>query len=176
MNLPDWRRLWRDRGTLAREGWARLRGGQLSPVRCALSVAVGLAIGVTPLFGVHLILVLAVCLPLRLDAAVSYLAANISIPPIAPFLLFAELQIGAWLRTGALLPLTRKAMTEHSASEFAREVALGTTVFAPAIALAGGALAYCFVRLLQGAGGKVKSDAAPSGEPKATSASNTALK
>ena len=35
----------------------------------------GLLIGATPLYGLHLILVMAVCVPLKLDVPLSYLAA-----------------------------------------------------------------------------------------------------
>src|SRR5687767_7898236 len=82
-----------------RRAWARVRGGELTPARTAWSVALGLFVGVQPTPGFHLPIILAVCLPLRLDAAVAYLAANISIPPIAPFLVFTAIQIGSRLRT-----------------------------------------------------------------------------
>jgi SAM-dependent methyltransferase len=88
-----------------REAWARLRGGELTPWRAAASVAVGLAVGVTPLYGFHLPIVLAICVPLRLDAPIAYVAANISLPFLAPFLWLAEIEIGAWLRTGIGLAL-----------------------------------------------------------------------
>src|SRR5262249_41963184 len=65
---------------ILREAYARLRGGALTPARLAGSLAVGLAIGLLPLYGLHLALVLAVCLPLRFDSRLSYVAANVSIP------------------------------------------------------------------------------------------------
>ncbi|MGH7328291.1 MAG: hypothetical protein ACREJX_08065, partial [Polyangiaceae bacterium] len=54
-------------GDAFRAAWRRLRGGELTPARAAFSIGVGLAIGVTPLYGFHLPLVLAICLPLGLD-------------------------------------------------------------------------------------------------------------
>jgi uncharacterized protein (DUF2062 family)/SAM-dependent methyltransferase len=131
--------------------WTRLRGGELTPGRAAASVAVGLAIGVTPLWGFHLPLVLAACLPLRLDAPVAYLAANISIPLIAPFLTMAELEIGAYLLTGQRLPMDLALVQARGAGFFAKEIALGTLVFSPSMALLGGTLAYLGVRLARGA-------------------------
>ena len=41
-----------------------------------------------------------------------YLAANISNPFVAPVLLFSEIQIGAWLRRGAVHPLTLDAIRQ----------------------------------------------------------------
>ena len=48
-----------------------------------------------PLYGLHFPLCLAVCLPLQLDVVVAYLAANISNPLVAPFLVTAEVEIGS---------------------------------------------------------------------------------
>jgi SAM-dependent methyltransferase len=110
-------------------------------------VAFGLAIGVTPLWGFHFFLVLAVCWPLRLDVPLSYLAANISIPLIAPFLTMAELEIGSFLLTGASLPMSLALVKAKGAGLFVREIAVGTLVFSPVVASFGGALTYAAVRL-----------------------------
>jgi len=126
-----------------RGAWKRLRGGALTPARAAASVAIGLAIGVTPLWGVHFFLVLGICMPLRLDVPVAYLAANISLPFIAPFLSFAEIEIGARILSGAFLPLTsREAMVAHGAGRFLKEIAVGTLLFSPLMAALGGAITY----------------------------------
>jgi uncharacterized protein (DUF2062 family)/2-polyprenyl-3-methyl-5-hydroxy-6-metoxy-1,4-benzoquinol methylase len=127
--------------------WKRLRGGELTPRRAALSVAVGLAIGVTPLWGTHVFLVLLVCVPLRLDVAVAYLASNISLPFIAPFLTFAEIELGARALNGAWLPITsREAMAAHGVTPFLKEIAVGTLIFSPAMATFGGGLTFAIAR------------------------------
>ena len=132
------------------EGWRRLRGGELNPLRAAASIAIGLFIGVTPLWGVHFLLVLAVCLPLRLDAALAYLASNISLPFIAPFLSFAEVEIGTRVLTGAWLPvLSTEAMRTHGITPFFKEIAVGTAIFAPAIATLGGSITYVLARAVR---------------------------
>lgn len=125
-----------------RDAWRRLRGGELTPARAAASVGVGLAIGVTPLYGFHLPLVLAVCLPLGLDAPVAYLAANISLPFIAPFLSIAEIEIGARILNGSWLALTRASLAEHGLAPFFRELVVGTIVFSPLSAFVGGAITF----------------------------------
>ena len=130
---------------LLREAWARLRGGELTPRRAAASVAAGLAIGVTPLWGVHWTIVLLVCVPLELDAAVAFLASNVSLPFIAPFLTFAEIEIGAWLRTGHALPLDIDHVRANEVGGFLAELALGTGVMAIALAALGFAVTYGLV-------------------------------
>ena len=114
----------------------------LTPTRAALSVGVGLAIGVTPLYGFHLWIVLAVCLPLGLDAPVAYVAANISLPFIAPFLSLAEIEIGARILNGEWLGLTRATLVEHGIRPFLREIVVGTIVFAPLTGFVGGLVTF----------------------------------
>jgi len=132
-----------------REAWRRLRGGDLTPARAAASVGVGLAIGVTPLYGFHLPLVIAVCLPLGLDTPIAYLAANISLPFIAPFLTIAEIEIGARVLTGAWIALTREALGKVGIKPFLREIVIGTLVFSPLMASIGAALTFIVASLFR---------------------------
>ncbi len=132
-----------------REAWRRLRGGDLTPARAAASVAVGLAIGVTPLYGFHLPLVVAVCLPLGLDTPVAYLAANISLPFIAPFLTIAEIEIGSRITTGAWLELTREGLRQYGIKPFLRQIIVGTIFFSPMMASVGAALTFAVASLFR---------------------------
>lgn len=116
-------------------------------MRAAVSVGVGLFIGVTPLYGLHLLLVIAVCLPLRLDVPIAYLAANISMPLISPFLGLAEVELGSWVRTGAWRELSVEVIKREGLRPFLGDVLVGVAVFAPSIALVGGALTYVTGRL-----------------------------
>lgn len=132
-----------------REAWRRLRGGDLTPARAAASVAVGLAIGVTPLYGFHLPLVIAVCLPLGLDTPVAYLAANISLPFIAPFLTMAEIEIGSKITTGAWLDITREGLRQYGIKPFLRQIIVGAIVFSPMMASVGAALTFAIASLFR---------------------------
>src|SRR5690606_31445795 len=76
---------------------ARLRGGALTTARLTRSVALGLFIGCSTLYVFLFWLVLATAAPFRLAALVAYLASNISIPPMIPFLLLEEAQVGTFL-------------------------------------------------------------------------------
>ena len=136
---------WRERKALVDKAWRRLRGGELTPRRAALSVGLGLVIGITPAFGFHWLLVVAVCVPLRLDTGVAYLAANISMPLIAPFLTFAEVEVGARMLHGHWLSLAPRDMKTLALGTVAAELALGTSVVAPAGGLVGGAITYVLV-------------------------------
>jgi len=128
---PLWRGLWR-----------RLRGTPGSALRAAVAVAVGLFIGCQPLYGLHFVLVLAVCLPLRLDAVLSYLAANISNPLVAPFLIFSEVEAGAYVTTGRFVSFNVEQARATGAAGFARELFVGGVVVGALLALLGFGLAW----------------------------------
>jgi uncharacterized protein (DUF2062 family) len=131
----------------ARDAWRRLRGGELTPRRAAASVALGLAIGVTPLWGLHWLIVLAICLPLRLDAGVAFLASNVSLPFIAPFITFAELEVGARVVKGAWLAMRPEDVRALRLSSMMIEMITGTALVALASAALGGATTYAIVAL-----------------------------
>lgn len=69
-----------------------------SPARLAAACVVGAMVGCTPFFGLHLPICLALAAVLRLNRAAVYAAANVSIPPLAPFLAVASITIGARVR------------------------------------------------------------------------------
>ncbi len=141
---------WRDRRELARQAWRRLRGGELTPRRAALSVAIGLIVGMTPAFGLHWLIVIAACVPLRLDAGVAYLAANISLPFIAPFITFAELETGALVLHGHLMSIAPSQVKTMALRTLAAELVVGTAIVAPAGGALGGAITYALVAWRQG--------------------------
>jgi 2-polyprenyl-3-methyl-5-hydroxy-6-metoxy-1,4-benzoquinol methylase/uncharacterized protein (DUF2062 family) len=84
----------------ARRAWHELRGGRQSPARLAAAVAIGVFVGSQPIYGLHTPIVIGLCLWLQLDAAVAWVASNVSNPLFAPFLVTLEVETGAYLLTG----------------------------------------------------------------------------
>lgn len=125
--------------------WRALRG-QGSPARLGFSVGLGLFIGCQPLYGLHLPLCVLVCLPFRLDAVVAYLAANISNPLVAPFLLLAEVEIGSLLLHGAPVAFDLAAARQAGIAGFVEEAALGSIVLGAVLGLLGGMIAAAIAR------------------------------
>jgi uncharacterized protein (DUF2062 family)/SAM-dependent methyltransferase len=83
-----------------------LLAAHASPGRLAAAMVVGAIVGCTPLFGLHLPLCIALAAVFRLNVPAVYAAANVSIPPTAPLLGFASVQLGERLLRGRWLPLT----------------------------------------------------------------------
>ena len=60
----------------------------------ALSIALGVFIGIAPLWGFQTILVLFLAVLLRLNKAIAFAFSNISFPPFIPFIIYLSLKTG----------------------------------------------------------------------------------
>ena len=103
-----------------------LRTKHSSPERDPLAVGVGVFIGCTPLYGLHLIICVLVADLLRLNRLKVYLAANISNPLLAPLLVFLEIQTGALIRRGSAHPLTREYIASVNPWSFGLDLVVGS--------------------------------------------------
>lgn len=132
-----------------RELWHRLRGGVVTRPRAAASVALGLFVGCLPIYGLHLPLCLAVGLPLRLDVVIAYVAANISNPLVAPFLVTLEIEIGFLLLSGRHVPLSPDELRAVGIAAFAWQAAVGSIVVGACLATLGSCVTWVLVGRLR---------------------------
>lgn len=122
--------------------WRRLRGGDLTPWRAGGSVGVGLFVGSLPVYGGHFPLCLALCLPLRLDVLVAYLAACFNNPFSAPLLLTVEVEIGSLLLTGELTGFDLARARDVGLAGFFWDAAVGSLIVGFVLAVAGAVMAF----------------------------------
>src|SRR5512139_1074543 len=90
---------------LRRVVW-ELRTEGAGPAREAAAIGLGVLIGCSPLYGLHLLICWAAGWCLGLNRLKMYVAANISNPLMAPLIVLTELQTGAWMRRRELHALT----------------------------------------------------------------------
>lgn len=86
--------------SLAREGDARER------MRFSLSVGWGVTCGILPIWGYQLLFALGSAHLLRLNRVVVALFSNISLPPMLPFIVYASMQVGAWILCDTIPPMS----------------------------------------------------------------------
>jgi SAM-dependent methyltransferase/uncharacterized protein (DUF2062 family) len=98
-------------GARARALLTALRQEHRAPGRMFAACVVGAAVGATPLFGLHLPICIALATWLRLNRAAVYAAANISIPPLAPFLAFASIAVGSRVLHAPMPSIDAHALT-----------------------------------------------------------------
>jgi uncharacterized protein (DUF2062 family) len=113
------------RSRLRRAVW-ELRTEGSGPSREAFAVGLGAFIGCSPLYGFHLLICWITGWCLRLNRLKMYLAANISNPFVAPVLLFAELEAGAWLRRGEPHALTLNGVRNIDPWSFGADLIVGS--------------------------------------------------
>lgn len=104
-------------------------------------MAVGLSVGMIPLFGMHGVMVLAVCMPLRLDSPLAFAATMISNPVTFPLLVAAELKVGETLLGNAPVSL-EKLMAGEGWWDAIWQLAVGTTVLSLTVGLLGASMAW----------------------------------
>jgi uncharacterized protein (DUF2062 family) len=117
-----------------------------APSRLAAAVLVGCIVGCTPFFGLHIVLCVALAWLLGLNQLAVYGAANLSIPPLVPFIGFASVQLGERLRHGQWLNLSRSdfqlAQLRVTATTFFTDWLVGGVALGAAIGLCGGGLVW----------------------------------
>ena len=130
--------------TIARLAY-KLRTEAASPARQAAAIGIGLLIGCSPAFGLHLPLSLLAGWLFGLNRIKIYVAANISNPMFSPFLLFAEIQVGSWLRVGSFHPISVKTLRELDIWDFAADLLVGSATVGLGMGAFGALATYAFV-------------------------------
>ncbi|MXN90019.1 DUF2062 domain-containing protein [Flavobacterium sp. Sd200] len=74
-----------------------------SPLKKALSIALGVFIGIAPFWGFQTILVFFLAYVLRLNKLIAFAFSNISIPPAIPFIILASVKMGMLLVPGSTI-------------------------------------------------------------------------
>lgn len=142
----------------ARRFVRRIASEHASPGRLFAACVVGAIVGSTPFFGLHLVLCIAVASLLRLNRVAVYAAANVSIPPLAPALAFACIEVGSRVLHGRGAPIGREALRSVSPLTLAADVLAAWTVGAPIVGGAIGVVLGSMVAIV--ARGRTPSDPA----------------
>ena len=119
------------------------------PLRLSLAVGLGLFFGIVPIWGLQTVIAATLAHRLRLNMAITLLAANISLPPMVPFLLYAGTALGHWLFTGELLKVALAEMTVARARGYVWEWLVGSLVLAVVVAGLGIVVTYVIARVVR---------------------------
>lgn len=137
-------------GDALRRWPARLLHEHAQPSRLGAAVAFGVWVGCTPFYGLQTVIGLALATVLRLNRVAVLLGMQISIPPLAPFLLFANAQVGALVLRGHWLSVSLETMRAAPSSKLVAELfsdlLVGGAIVGAALALPAGLLTTYLVR------------------------------
>jgi len=132
--------------------------------RLSVAVGVGTLVGSTPFYGFHIWNGAVVARLLRLNQVAVLLGEQVSLPFIAPFLIFASVQVGHGTLEGDWLTLANNQMSVELAGTFFTSWLLGGLMVGTAGGLITGSLTWVALRRLRGRQERAEDDATWSGK------------
>lgn len=113
-----------------------------SNFRKSASVALGVFMGIAPVWGWQMAIALALAFILRLNKAITLIASNISIPPMIPFILFASYLTGGLILDNPEPLDLGSGITFEFVKDNLIQYILGALVFGLAMGLLAGAFTW----------------------------------
>ncbi len=105
--------------------------------------------GILPIWGLQLIIAIALAIYWKLNKGLVLLAANISIPPLIPFILFLSHYVGGfWLGERAAVLSFEKGFTLEFFQDSFLQYALGAVTLAIGAGLAMGLFSYGVMKVM----------------------------
>ena len=118
-------------------------------ISLALAVAFGVFMGIVPIWGLQLITAIALAHIFKLSKFIVIVAANISIPPVIPFILFASyITGGIIMKTGNNIRFSGD-LTVRSFENNLLQYILGSIVFAVIMGIVTGIASFIIVSILR---------------------------
>ncbi|MBL7694122.1 MAG: DUF2062 domain-containing protein, partial [Ferruginibacter sp.] len=125
-----------------------LFNSQESPRLKALSVGFGIFMGIIPIWGFQLVAAIFLAVLFKLNKPLVIIAANISIPPMIPLIIFLSYRMGAlWLGDKAVVFTFSKNITLDSIKQNLLQYIYGSITLAIVAAVAFGLLTYFFAQI-----------------------------
>ena len=116
-----------------------------SPRKKALSIALGIFIGLSPLWGFHTVIVIFLAILFRLNKVIAFAFSNISLPPFIPFVLYASSKVGQ-LITGQHYSYTIEEISENfEVLKHLETYIVGSLVLSTTSAIVLGLLSFVFL-------------------------------
>ncbi len=114
----------------------------------ALSVSWGLFIGVAPIWGYQLLVGIPLAHFFKLNKAIAFLSANISLPPMIPFIIYGSLKMGEWV-TGHKVDILSRSISTFTLDDISQSLwiyVIGSIALGIALAIAGGGITYIIMK------------------------------
>jgi|SRR5690554_156901 len=120
-------------------------GSDDSPEKNSLSIALGVLIGLSPLWGFHTVIVIFLALLFRLNKVIAFAFSNVSLPPFIPFIVFAGLKLGSWILGEHLVLSFHEIEPSLGLVKYIKSYIVGSIVLAIVGAVVAGLLGYVFL-------------------------------
>ncbi|RYG53252.1 MAG: DUF2062 domain-containing protein, partial [Chitinophagaceae bacterium] len=112
------------------------------PAVKALSIALGVFVGIAPFWGFQTVLVLLLAAVFRLNKAIAFIFSNVSIPPMIPVIIIASLQTGRLFYDSGAPLVFNHAPSMQDIGNHIIQYLIGSFTLALVCAVACGGIAY----------------------------------
>ena len=120
-----------------------------SNLKMALSISLGVFIGIAPLWGFQTGLVIFLAVFLNLNKALAFTFSNISIPPMIPFIIYGSLSVGSlFISKKQAIILQSENVFDHIKSNFTQYL-IGSLVLATVTSIIFGFASYLLLSLFR---------------------------
>ena len=118
-----------------------------SSIRKSLSVGFGFFMGIVPLWGFQLLIGIPAAIFMKLNRVLFITAANISIPPMIPLIIFASYMVGAlFMGTDAVTMEFSQQLTLGRVQEHLIQYLIGSVVLAVTAGIIGTVITFILLR------------------------------
>ncbi|MBL0342738.1 MAG: DUF2062 domain-containing protein [Bacteroidetes bacterium] len=125
----------------------------------AISVGFGVLMGLIPIWGFQLISAIALSVLFRLNKAMVIIGANISLPPLIPFIIYSSYQMGAFWVPSSAIPLDfSKDISVDDINVNFLQYLYGSITLAILSALIAGLLTYVLLTVFDKKKNKIKNE------------------
>ena len=115
----------------------------------AMSVSFGIFMGIIPIWGFQLVVAIFLAILFKLNKPLVIVAANISIPPMIPVIIFGSYKMGAlWMGSNAMQINFSNAITLDSIKKNLLQYIYGSITLALVAAIAFGLLTFIFLKII----------------------------
>ena len=136
----SWRWLWKE---------VLLNPGE-SNGKKALSIGLGIFMGIVPIWGFQMLVALLLATFFKLNKALVLIAANISIPPLIPVIVFLSLMVGRiWVGNDATFVIFSKHLSQEAVKQNILQYIYGSVTLAVAAGVTFGLVTYVLLSIFR---------------------------
>ena len=126
-----------------------LLGSDDSVEKKTLSIALGVFIGLSPIWGFHTVTVIFLALLLNLNKMIAFAFSNVSLPPFIPLILYFSLKLGSWLLGESFVLSMSEIDPSLELMKYLKSYIVGSLVLSITAAITCGIVSYVFLTLFE---------------------------
>lgn len=126
-----------------------LLGSDDSVEKKALSIALGVFIGLSPIWGFHTVVVIFLALLLNLNKMIAFAFSNVSLPPFIPLILYFSLKLGSWLLGENFVLSMSEIDPSLELMKYLKSYIVGSLALSVTAAISCGIAGYVFLTLFE---------------------------